>query len=160
LSRIGPTDIELGNSYRARVIWNGKELFNGEKLSIVLKALKIIDVDQNYLSKMPAVANFTLAKEAKDQIDSALNEIIKNLDLVLKIVKSEKARKLMFIALYSDEAGNFWFKPTISFTEAVNQNLASIELNIDFVKEYHVSQEVKEKIGAIYRMLNSFFAPE
>jgi hypothetical protein len=76
----------------------------------------------------------------------------------LHVAKVGKTGKLGFIGLYSDEAGNFWFQPTRSFSEALNQSLASAELLVDYAKEYGLETELKDKIGSLYRRLNDFFS--
>ncbi len=152
---IGPVDEELGKSLRARVEWGKVQLFNGEKLTTVLKALKWIDIGRDLSASWPLHTNFSLEAKAAEQSIAALTN---SLEAILHVTKFGKRGKLGFIGLYSDGAGNFWYQPTRSFSEALNQSLASAELLVDYAEKLGLPQPLKEKISVLYRRLSDFFS--
>jgi RNA helicase HrpA len=158
LSRIAPfigaVDEEFSKSLRARVEWGKVQLFNGEKLTTVLKALKWIDIGRDLSASWPLHTNFSLEAKTADQSIAALAN---SLEAVLHVTKFGKRGKLGFIGLFSDGVGNFWYQPTRSFAEALNQSLASAELLVDYAEKLGLPQPLKEKISVLYRRLSDFF---
>ncbi len=153
---IGPADEEFGKSLKARFEWGKVQLFNGEKLSTVIRALKWIDIGHDLAASWPQHTNFSLGGEA-NAVEQTIAELANSLGMILHVTKFGKAGKLGFIGLYSDGAGNFWYQPTRSFSEALNQSLASAELLVDYAEKLAVSASLKEKISALYRRLSDFF---
>ncbi len=161
LSRIAPligaVDEELGKSLRARVEWGEGQLFNGEKLSTVIKALKWIDIGHDLTTNWPLHTNFSLKTSEMKAAEQTIASLANSLGAILHVAKFGKAKKLGFIGLYSDGVGNFWYQPTPSFSEALNQSLASAELLVDYAEKLGLSQPLKEKISVLYRRLSDFF---
>jgi len=164
-SQIGPADEDLGKGLKAKIEWGKYQLFGNEKFSTVLKALKWMDIEKDLSSGWPKHKNYSFeADKSESEEDSlekrrrTLEELADSLGSVLHVTKVGKTGKLGFIGLYSDEAGNFWFQPTRSFSEALNQSLASAELLVDYAKDLGLEAELKDKIGLLYRRLNDFFS--
>jgi RNA helicase HrpA len=153
---IGPADEEFGKGLRARVEWGKVQLFNGEKLSTVIKALKWIDIGHDLTANWPQNTNFSLEGRT-DSAEQTIAALAKSLEMILHVTKFGKSGKFGFIGLYSDGTGNFWYQPTRSFSEALNQSLASTELLVDYAEKLSVSASLKEKISALYRRLSDFF---
>ena len=165
VSQIGPADEDIGKGLKARVEWGKYQLFGNEKFSTVLKALKWMDIEKDLSSSWPKHKNYSFEVDKSESDEDSmrkrkrtLEELTDALGSVLHVAKVGKTGKLGFIGLYSDEAGNFWFQPTRSFSEALNQSLASAELLVDYAKEYGLETELKDKIGSLYRRLNDFFS--
>jgi hypothetical protein len=158
MAKLSPLDeSSTGEGLKARIEWNGYQLFGREKLSTVLKALAFIDIDKDLSQKWPRKKNFSLNSTPAESLHS-LKQLANYFNLILHVTKFKKASQLAFIGLYSDGAGNFWFQPTKSFSEAINQSLANAELLIDFAKNLNASSELKEQIGALYRKLSDFIS--
>jgi len=156
LSQVGPADEQLTKGYKGRIVMGSYCLFEGEKLSTILKALEWIDLG-NIGTKWPSHRNFDLGKQEDPQkMKDNLSELSRSLDSVMQVVRTRKGGKLGFLALMSDGKGNFWFKPTKSFTEALAQSLASMELLVDYGRQNEFDPSLKEKIGTLYRRLNDF----
>lgn len=155
--RIGAGDEALSSGLKARVEYNGMELFSGEKLSTVLRALKFIDVHKDLASKWPQKRNFSL-EDSPQSAGQTLVSLTDSFDMILHVAKFRKSGKFGFLGLYSDGAGNFWYQPARSFSEALNQSLASAELLVDYAEKLVISADLKEKIGTLYRRLNEFFS--
>ncbi|MCX8013638.1 MAG: hypothetical protein N3A02_05055, partial [Rectinema sp.] len=156
LPQIGPADENLSKGYKGRVIIGKYRLFEGEKLSTILKALEWLDLS-NTNTTWPANRNFELGQQENEETRAnALHELGKHLDIVMKVVHAKKASHLGFLALLSDGNGNFWFKPMKSFTEALTQSLASIEQLVDYARQNDLDSTLKERIGFLYRRFNDF----
>lgn len=156
LPQIGPADEQLAKGYKGCIIVGKQRLFEGEKLSTILKAIEWIDLSA-IGSKWPSHRNFDLGMQEDPQraMDN-LNELARSLDLVMQVVRTKKGGQLGFLALMSDGEGNFWFKPSKSFAEALTQSLASMELLVDYGRQNEFDPSLKEKIGTLYRRLNDF----
>jgi RNA helicase HrpA len=153
---IGPADEEFGKTLRARVVWGKAQLFNGEKLSTVIKALKWIDIGRDLTTDWPQHMNFSLEGES-GSAEQTLAALANSLEMILHVTKFKKSGDLGFIGLYSDGVGNFWYQPTRSFSEALNQSLSSAELLVDYAEKLAIPGPLKEKISALYRRLSDFF---
>jgi len=157
IPRIGVSDETLVAGLKARVEYKKGELFSGEKLSTVLRALKFIDVDKDLSTSWPQKKNFSL-EDAQYSNGKVLAALAESFDMILHVAKFRKSGKYGFLGLYSDGAGNFWYQPSRTFTEALNQSLASAELLVDYAEKLNSPAELKEKIGTLYRRLNEFFS--
>ena len=159
---IGPSDEVSDKSLKARIVWGKKQLFNGEKLSTVIKALQWIDIGHDLKAHWPQHKNFSLETAPQegtaDSAKEAIAALSASLEMILHVTKFGKSGKVGFIGLYSDGAGNFWYQPTRSFSEALNQSLASAELLVDYAQKLAITGSLKEKISALYRRLSDFFS--
>ncbi len=157
IPRIGASDEAIAAGLKARVEYKKRELFSGEKLSTVLKALKFIDIEKDLSTRWPQKKNFSL-EEMQESMGETLASLTESFDMILHVAKFRKSGKYGFLGLYSDGAGNFWYQPSRTFTEALNQSLASAELLVDYAEKLDSPPELKEKIGTLYRRLSEFFS--
>ena len=157
IPRIEASDEALIAGLKARVEYKKRELFSGEKLSTVLKALTFIDVEKDLSTSWPQKKNFSL-EDAHEFTATTLASLADSFDMILHVAKFRKSGKYGFLGLYSDGVGNFWYQPSRTFTEALNQSLASAELLVDYAEKLDSPAELKEKIGTLYRRLSEFFS--
>ena len=129
------------------LVYNNFEIFPGEKLSNIFKALKFID------TKIKSDKNFT---RGNININTGSDKIIKNLDYILSLASIKKSPKhLGFISLNTDSRGNYWFKVVKNFDFALTTSLSSFE---NFIEELSEDNKEKiEKINKIYRKLTYIF---
>ncbi|MDH7483343.1 MAG: ATP-dependent RNA helicase [Spirochaetales bacterium] len=156
LQAIGPADELLTSSIRARLEVGKYRLFEGEKLSTVLKVLQWIDPERQLGDAWPKGRTYALGDEEKALQE--LLELVTSLDLLLHPAKVGKTGRLGFLALCTDDAVNFWFRPSKSFAVAISLSLSSIELLIDHAQKLGASTHVREKIGSFYRKLSAYLA--
>ncbi len=157
IPRIGASDEALAEGFRARVEYKKRGLFSGEKLSTVLKALKFIDIEKDLSTSWPQNKNFSL-ENTQEPTGKTLASLAESFDMILHVAKFRKSGKYGFLGLYSDGAGNFWYQPSRTFTESLNQSLASAEILVDYAEKLDSPAELKEKIGTLYRRLSEFFS--
>jgi len=157
MPKISLLDESSGGGLKARIEWNNCQLFGREKLSTVLKALAFIDIDKDLAQKWPRKKNFSLGRTPAESLRS-LTQLASHFNMIMHVTRFKKAGQLAFIGLYSDGAANFWYQPTKSFSEALNQSLANAELLIDYAKNLNASSELKEQIGTLYRRLSDFIS--
>ena len=80
------------------------------------------------------------------------------MELVLNVaVAKTKSKEMGFIAAFTDNNGNYWFKVSRGFSTALSESLSTIESLIDEADE-KFSDEQKNRLNEIYRKLNSFYA--
>ena len=161
MPRIGASDETLAAGLKARVEYNSRELFSGEKLTTVLRALAFIDVEKDLATSWPQKKNFSLessADSSPEEASQALASLSESFGMILHVAKFRKSGKYGFLGLFSDGAGNFWYQPARTFTEALNQSLASAELLVDYGEKLNIAPGLKEKIGVLYRRLSEFFS--
>jgi hypothetical protein len=71
-------------------------------------------------------------------------------------VAKDKSKELGFICLFTDGAGQYWFKCSRGFHTALNESIASLEALIDETADT-LDASSKETVNTLYRKLNSFF---
>lgn len=126
-----------------------KTLLDGEKLETILKIASWLDPEGDLKKGWPKKVVFSVHDE--------LDALVKMLDHVLQVSYwKAKNPELGFVALFNDGEGNYWFRVSRGFHTALNESVASFETLVDELAE-RASPEQKEKVGALYRKLTSFF---
>jgi ATP-dependent helicase HrpA len=126
------------------MIEGGKEILAGETVATIIRIGEHIDPQRDYIPQVPRRQTYS-AKQ--------LPELCSNLNLILKAAPLKKsARSLGFVALYSNETGQFWFKPARNFHTAVSESIASLELLADELDE-DADSELVSQVGVVYRHL-------
>jgi hypothetical protein len=120
------------------------ELLHDEKLSRVLATARWIE----YPAPKPAAS---LGK-AKLGIWDNLPRLTDTMPHILQLAPAKKDKDLGFITLYTNQEGMFWFKPTLGFSTALAESLASLEYIADSIDAIGHPQEAAQ-IGALYRRL-------
>jgi hypothetical protein len=133
--------------FRGVVTVGGKSLLAGEKLQLIFKLAKTIDL---FPVQFP---------EGKPIIHSGQSpqEFMKFLKLVLAVcpLRNENST-LGFIALLTDGRGNYRLKPHKGFSSALTESLSSLEMLIDDEGGLF-NDEQKEAVNEVYRKLSELY---
>jgi hypothetical protein len=133
---------------RSKVLLHGAGLLAGEKLELVSKVVKNLNlnpIDEKSLIKR----NFDIHEEG------SADRLVGELQKVLRITMSKKTKEYAFIALFTDGRGTYWFKMSRGFATALNESLSSLESLVD--EQVDFSVDGKERINAVYRMLSGLY---
>ena len=131
---------------RGRITLGEYQLLNGERLSSVLKIAPLLGDGPDVLTEWPRKRTFSVERE--------FPELVSHLDLVLRPAPLKKnTNQLGFLALYSSDEGQYWFKPNRGFYNAVHESLASLEQLIDELDDAG-HQAYRESVSGTYRRLS------
>ena len=133
---------------RSKVLLHGAGLLAGEKLELVTKVVKNLNlnpIDEKTIIKR----NFDIHE------DGAAEKLIGELHKILRITMSRKTKDYAFIALFTDGRGTYWFKMSRGFATALNESLSSLESLVDEHVDFSV--DGKERINEVYRLLNGLY---
>ena len=131
---------------------NGYELLNGEKLELIFKIANVLNLIPVEEKKFDRKLNININEE------KGIDRLCKAMELVLNVaVAKTKSKEMGFIAAFTDNNGNYWFKVSRGFSTALSESLSTIESLIDEADE-KFSDEQKNRLNEIYRKLNSFYA--
>ncbi|MCE5255650.1 MAG: ATP-dependent RNA helicase [Spirochaetaceae bacterium] len=163
-------DRESANSFKnltATVLFKNFSFLEGEKLSTIIRIADWLDPERDLSRDWPRGVNFEIstASASKRDIDLAtLEHLIGELDHVLQIAlpkgkgkDKQKEKTLGFVTLYTDGNGVYWFRISRGFHTALNESIASLESLADAATSDMVQRADREKIGQLYRKLDSFF---
>lgn len=171
----------------ATILYQNYSLLEGEKLATIIRIADWLDPARDLSRTWPHGKNFEVsiaampapvpAKEdtppadmpatgaASESIDLAtLERLVGELDHVLQIAvprdkgkEKQKGQSLGFVTLYTDGKGVYWFRVSKGFHTALNESIASLESLADAAASEMVRRADREKIGQLYRKLDSFF---
>ena len=133
---------------RAKVLLHGAGLLAGEKLELVSKVVKKLNLNPIGEKEWPR-KNFDVHNE------DDLTSLLQSLRCTLRITLSKKTRDYAFIALFTDGRGTYWFKVSRGFVTALNESLSSLESLVD--EHIDLNADGKEKINEVYRVLNGLY---
>ena len=133
---------------RSKVLIKGTGLLQGEKLELVCKVVKKLNLEPLPEKSWPR-KNFDINKEG------GFDELISSIGCTLRITQSKKAKEFAFLALFTDGRGAYWFKASRGFTTALNESLSSLESLADESSALNV--DGKERLNAVYRLLNGLY---
>ena len=137
---------------KGTVLMNGGyNLLNGEKMEIIMKAAKVLNLDPIPENKWERKININILEEG------GLQKLLNVLDCVMRVtVAKASSRELGFICLFTDGHGTYWFKVSRGFSTALNESLSSLEKLIDDTNA-DMSVAQKEKVNIVYRVLNGLY---
>lgn len=131
---------------------NGYELLTGEKLELIFKIANVLNLIPVEEKKFDRKLNININEE------KGIDHLCKAMELVLNVaVAKTKSKEMGFIAAFTDNNGNYWFKVSRGFSTALSESLSTIESLIDEADE-RFSDEQKNRLNEIYRKLNNFYA--
>ncbi|MDR2516125.1 MAG: ATP-dependent RNA helicase [Spirochaetaceae bacterium] len=141
-------------SYRGlkgTILVNGVfSLLAGEKLSLILRLLPALSIENAVNRVWPRKASFSSREN--------LPALLEQLSLpALPAVWKKGRKELGFITLCTDGVGNYWFKCSRAFHICINESLASVETLIDELGE-EVDIGDKHTVNLCYRRLSSLLA--
>lgn len=146
-----PADAGLAYKGMLGVVTVGhNRLLDGEKLETILRIAPWLDPENDLKREWPHKKQFN--------VNDDLDGLMAVLDHVLQTAYwKPKNPELGFVAMFTDTAGTYWFRVSRGFHTALNESLASLEYLVDEISEL-ATPDQKEKVGALYRKLNEFFA--
>ncbi len=150
------SSVDLSGSYtaqvgglRGKILCGSHELLAGEKMELIIRIATTFDLEQVDPQSWPRKTNFRSADQAE--------ELVQSLRWLFRVtVAKEKSKELGFICLFTDGAGQYWFKCSRGFHTALNESIASLESLIDELPDA-IDARAKETVSGLYRKLNSFF---
>lgn len=131
-------------------------LLSNEKMDLIYKIAKNHNMDP--VEEKQWTRNMNLC--INDEFDGKenLRKLISQLNVIMRITIAKRSSKEFgFICLFTDGNGTYWFKVSRGFSTAQNESLSSLEKLIDDVENSELGVAEKEKINAIYRMVNSLY---
>ncbi len=148
-------EAEEVSGFRGVVLMRGGyKLLDGEKMNVIFRVSKTLNLTPVYGKAWPKKANFSIEENS-----DGLKNLIHNLSFVLRVTEAKSSTKEMgFITLFTDGKGNYWFKVSRGIATAINESLASLEALIDDTSEKNLKQSDKEKINTVYRLINSIYS--
>ena len=130
---------------------NGFEMLNGEKLELIFKIANILNLIPIEEKKFDRKLNININEE------QGIDKLCKAMEYALNVaVAKSKSKEMGFIAAFTDNNGNYWFKVSRGFSTALSETLSTLETLIDEAKAAF-SDEQKNRLNEIYRKLNNFY---
>ena len=125
-------------------------LMDGEKLSLIIKVAKEIDINPIAEKKWNRHMNVNIYDQLQKE------QLIDSLDWILRVsMAKQKAKEYGFITLYTDTKGNYWFKVSRGFSTALTESHSSLETLIEENVEF--SQDATKKINQVLALVNKFY---
>ncbi len=131
----------------------GYKLFDGEKMEIIMKSSKLLNLDPLEENKWPRKMNINIFEG-----DTNVTGLTRCLDCIMRVTEAKRSSKEYgFVCLFTDGNGTYWFKVSRGFATALNESLASLEKLIDDANTLNLNEAQKEQINIMYRQLNSMY---
>jgi HrpA-like RNA helicase len=148
---------DLYRGLRGVIIYKNHTLLAGEKLSLILKLLPILELEGSMEREWKRKTNF-YSGDAE-----SLSRLTEELPLILlpavhrkkqggKAGTEKKPKELGFISLFTDFNGSYWFRCSRGFHTALNESMASLEELIDELED-NVDTGIKHEVNQSYRRL-------
>ena len=137
---------------RGKILMSGGyDLLTGEKMEIIIKAAKVLNLEPVAENKWQRKLNINILDEGGRE------KLVNVLDCVMRVtVAKSNSKELGFICLFTDGHGTYWFKVSRGFTTALNESLSSLEKLIDDTNA-DMNAPQKEKVNMVYRVLNGLY---
>lgn len=130
----------------------GYNLMNGEKMELIIKAAKTLNLDPLPEDKWNRKMNINIHDEG------SIKALVNTVSCIMRVTIAKSSQKEYgFICLFTDGNGTYWFKVSRGFATALNESLSSLEKLIDDTNEMDIPIEQKEKVNMIYRILNGMY---
>lgn len=139
---------------RGKIVYrNGRSLMGGERLDLVVKVAKALDLTP--LPKPVNLKKYSVDTRNKDK-EATHKLLMEIISLVMRVMmyKSTRLDDGGFIGMFTDGHGEYYLRLSRGFATALNESLASLEALID---EWSFTDEEKAKVGALYSTLSSFY---
>jgi ATP-dependent helicase HrpA len=146
LRELEPGTLPPFRDLRGTILWQGREICTDMKLGAILAAAPHIHPEQGAWEDWPQGKTFPFSAEAR-----TLAGLLPRL-LCLCPLKPGSDR-LGFLALHSDNRGNYWFRVEKSLVTARLESLASLESMVDEPGELLDPAE-RETVSKLYRELS------
>ncbi|MFQ3546924.1 MAG: ATP-dependent RNA helicase [Termitinemataceae bacterium] len=148
---IGPETASMYKDLKGLItLRNQYTILAGERLELILTLVPTLQLEEALKKTWPRKKNFSVHQD--------LDELIRQLPLVgTPALWKQGKNELGFLCLFTDNAGNYWFKCSRGFHTAINESLASVENLIDELGE-DMDIDRKTIVNQTYRRLASYLA--
>jgi HrpA-like RNA helicase len=142
-------DPSIYKGLRGTVLIDGRyTLFPEEKLSLILSLVPALEIEGALSRVWPRKTDFN----SRENPDALLAEIPL---LVTPALWKPGKKDLGLICLFTDGAGNYWFKCSRGFHTSLNESLSALETLIDELGD-DVDIEKKHVVNQTYRRLSDY----
>ena len=142
---------ELPNVKGKIVYSNGFTLLEGEKLSLILRLARALDLSPLANEAWGRKENINIAQKG------GAENLLKLIPNIMRIaVAKAKSKEYGFICLFTDGSGTYCFKVSRGFSTALNESLSSLETLAD-EKDLPFTNEDRERLNKIYRFLHGLY---
>ncbi|MGM0431237.1 MAG: helicase-related protein [Spirochaetota bacterium] len=137
-------------NYRVKIVYNGLELHAGDRLASVMKIVPYLKPELGIYNKPP---------EGTFQAHSQLSLLADNLINLLAFCKMKKKKKTLgFIALDTNNNGEYWFKVVKSFHTAIDMSLYGLQSLMDELANLeNPDKEAAANITKMYRTISTIY---
>lgn len=136
---------------KGKILLKGGELLAGEKMELICRVTKTLDLLPLGEKNWPRGMNVRLGD------GGGTETLVAGMDYILRVTMAKpKSREYGFICLHTDGKGTYWFKVSRGFATALNESLSSLETLIDEAAAA-LTPAQKEKVSATYRVLNGLY---
>ncbi|MGO9409248.1 MAG: helicase-related protein [Spirochaetia bacterium] len=146
LQQLAPGSLPSFKNMFGVVMWDGREIFYGMKLSAILSLAPYLHTDEDVWDDWPSGDQFLFSRDGR-KLCSYLPRL-----LCLCPLKGT-SKRLGFLTLYADWKGNYWFKSEKSLLTARQETLASLEAIADEPAEL-LHPEDKETAARLYHLIS------
>ncbi|MBS7260797.1 MAG: ATP-dependent RNA helicase [Treponema sp.] len=146
--------LKVAGAMTAKVILrDGGTLLEGEKLSLILRLAKELELNPIREDGWNRKANINLY----DGNENSKRQVLTAVSVILRVaLAKQKNKEYGFITLFTDGKGNYWQKSTRGFSTALNESLASLETLIE-EPDISWTDEEKEVISKALGKLNGLY---
>ena len=142
---------ELPNVKGKIVYSNGFTLLEGEKLGLILRLVRALDLSPLANEAWGRKENINIAQKG------GAENLLKLVPNIMRIaVAKAKSKEYGFICLFTDGSGTYYFKVSRGFSTALNESLSSLETLAD-EKDLPFTNEDRERLNKIYRFLHGLY---
>ncbi len=142
---------ELPNVKGKIVYSNEFTLLEGEKLSLILRLVRALDLSPLANEAWGRKENINIAQKG------GAENLLKLIPNIMRIaVAKAKSKEYGFICLFTDGSGTYCFKVSRGFSTALNESLSSLETLAD-EKDLPFTNEDRERLNKIYRFLHGLY---
>ena len=146
LQQLAPGNFPSVKNMYGVIMWDGREIFYGMKLSVILSLAPYLHTEEGVWEDWPSGKTFLFARDGRT-LCSHLPRL-----LCLCPLKGS-SKRLGFLTLYTDWKGNYWFKSEKSLLTARQETLASLESIADEPAEL-LHPEDKESAAHLYHLIS------
>jgi len=149
LARTKATSFPELRNLKGELIVAGRTALSGTKANRIIEVCRKINPSVDRIERWPQGGSWS----AQDN----LRALVPHLDSLLKLAPLKVGSDILgFLALFTDNRGQYWFRVEKSFTEALGASLASLESLADDAGTVLDKADFKE-VNATWRRVNRLF---
>ncbi|HEY9595836.1 MAG TPA: ATP-dependent RNA helicase [Spirochaetia bacterium] len=146
LSELNPGSLQGTKNLRGTIVWNGREILSGMKLSTVLSLAPFLHTEEGVWEEWPAGKTYPFAHDA-DELCGVLPRLLCMCPL------RKGSNRVGFLTLYTDWKSNYWFKAEKSLLTARTETLAALESLADEPGD-RLSRADGETVSRLYHLIS------